>query len=261
MHVYGQDGRRQGTTMFTRKIHAAFDYAVECHAGQLRKGTQIPYLSHLLAVASLVMEAAADGQEQLPGDFEDLVIAGLLHDAVEDCGGAPRLEDIRRNFGERVAEIVMHCTDAMPPPGEPKAPWSERKLAYLAHLAHSDDYRALLVSAADKLHNTRAILTDLRNYERDRRPPGTFWLRFVTDQDDAQLATRVPEILWYYRALAEVTWRKAEEEAQLAPPGRLARLAGELDVAVQEMLHFAGMAGFGVSIPLRHAGAEAELPH
>lgn len=183
--------------MFTRQVHAAFDYAAECHAGQFRKGTQIPYLSHLMAVASLVMEAAADGEGELPDDIEDLVIAGLLHDAVEDCGGVPVLADIRRRFGDRVADIVEHCTDAMPAPGEAKAPWAERKQAYLALLEHKDDYRALLVTAADKLHNTRAILTDLRTYEREGRPAESFWRRFVDDKPDTKLEERVPEILWY----------------------------------------------------------------
>jgi (p)ppGpp synthase/HD superfamily hydrolase len=128
--------------MLTARIHDAFDYAVIAHAGQFRKGTKIPYLAHLMGVASLVMEAAADGNSEVPDDFEDLVIAGLLHDVVEDCGGEPRLHDVRHRFGERVAEIVEHCTDAMPAPGEQKAPWPERKQAYLEHLGKQDDYRA-----------------------------------------------------------------------------------------------------------------------
>jgi (p)ppGpp synthase/HD superfamily hydrolase len=235
--------------MFTRKIHAAFDYAADCHAGQVRKGTQIPYLSHLMAVASLVMEAAADGDAEVTEDFEDLVIAGLLHDAVEDCGGAPVLADIRRRFGDRVADIVEHCTGAMPASGEDKVPWSQRKLAYLAQLEQTDDYLALLVSAADKLQNTRAILTDLRTCERERRPQEEFWQRFVADNSDAELAQRVPEILWYYQALAEVITRKATEEVSSSPPGRLARLAGELESAVRAMLGFAERAGYEVRPP------------
>jgi 5'-deoxynucleotidase YfbR-like HD superfamily hydrolase len=234
--------------MFTRKIHAAFDYAAECHEGQARKGTKIPYLSHLMAVASLVMEAAADGEAEV-NDIEDLVIAGLLHDAVEDCGGAPVLADIRRRFGDRVADIVAHCTDAMPLAGEDKPPWAERKLAYLAQLQQTDDYKALLVSAADKLHNTRAILTDLRTCEREGRPQEDFWRRFVADKSDADLRQRVPEILWYYQALADLIAHKAGEEAQHAPPGRLARLAGELDSAVKAMAGFAERAGFAAQAP------------
>jgi (p)ppGpp synthase/HD superfamily hydrolase len=235
--------------MFTRNIHAAFDYAAQCHAGQVRKGTQIPYLSHLMAVASLVMEAAADGEAEVPEDIEDLVIAGLLHDAVEDCGGAPVLTDIRRRFGDRVADIVEHCTDAMPAPGEAKAPWAERKQAYLATLEHKDDYRALLVTAADKLHNTRAILTDLRMHEREGRPQEEFWMRFVADKADADLQRHVPEILWYYQALADVISRKAAEEERDASPGRLARLAGELESAVKAMVGSARRAGYEVKAP------------
>ena len=237
--------------MFTRNIHAAFDYAAICHAGQVRKGTQIPYLSHLMAVASLVTEAAADGEGEIPEDFEDLVIAGLLHDVVEDCGGEPRLNDIRRRFGERVADIVDHCTDAMPAPGETKAPWAERKLAYLATLEHKDDYCALLVTAADKLHNTRAILTDLRTYEREGQPQENFWIRFVADKPDADLNKRVPEILWYYQSLADVISQKAQEEAKVAPPGRLGRLAADLQGAVEGMLRIAEVAGFRMHAPAR----------
>jgi 5'-deoxynucleotidase YfbR-like HD superfamily hydrolase len=233
--------------MFTRKIHAAFDYAAECHANQVRKGTQIPYLSHLMAVASLVMEAAADGEAEVSEDLEDLVIAGLLHDAVEDCGGAPVLEDIRRRFGDRVGDIVAHCTDAMPALGEPKAPWLERKRAYLAQLEQTDDYEALLVSAADKLHNTRAILTDLRTYEREGRPQEKFWQRFVAE--DGDLKQRVPEILWYYQSLCHVISRRATDEAENSTIRRLARLAGELESAVGAMVGFAERAGFGVKAP------------
>lgn len=232
--------------MFTRNIHAAFDYAAQCHAGQVRKGTQIPYLSHLMAVASLVMEAAADGEEEVADDIEDLVIAGLLHDAVEDCGGPPVLADIRRRFGDRVADIVEHCTDAMPADGEAKVPWPERKRDYLAQLERTNDYKALLVTAADKLHNTRAILTDLRMYEREGRPQETFWQRFVADKPDADLQQRVPEILWYYQSLADVIVRKAGEEGK---GSRLARLAGELESAVNAMLGFAERAGFEVKAP------------
>jgi (p)ppGpp synthase/HD superfamily hydrolase len=235
--------------MFTRKIHAAFDYAAECHAGQVREGTQIPYLSHLMAVASLVMEAAADGDAEVTHEIEDLVIAGLLHDAVEDCGGAPVLADIRRRFGDRVADIVEHCTDAMPASGEDKAPWSQRKLAYLAQLEKTDDYLALLVSAADKLHSTRAILTDLRTCEREGRPQEEFWRRFVADKPEAELAERVPAILWYYQALAELITRKAAEERSSFPARRLARLAGELESAVGAMLGYAERAGYKLRAP------------
>jgi hypothetical protein len=147
---------------------------------------------------------------------------------------------VRARFGDRVGDIVEHCTDAMPAPGEQKPPWAERKRAYLASLEHKDDYRALLVTAADKLHNTRAIVTDLRNYQRRNEPPAAFWRRFVDDKPDARLEERVPEILWYYQALADVVSRKAEQEAREAPPRRLGRLAAELESAVGEMVALAG---------------------
>lgn len=236
--------------MFTRKIHAAFDYAARCHASHLRKGTQTPYLSHLMGVGSLVMEAASAGEQALPPDFEDLVVAALLHDAVEDCGGPPVLEDIRRTFGDRVADIVEHCTDAMPAPGEEKAPWAQRKQRYLDHLERTDDYCALLVSAADKLHNTRAILTDLRTYEREGRPQSDFWRRFVDDKPGAALEQRVPEILWYYQSLAALITRKSEHAHGHGASSRLARLACELDSAVKAMLGFASRAGFEAKAPV-----------
>ena len=235
--------------MLTTRIQAAFAYAADAHAGQCRKGTQIPYLSHLMAVASLVMEAAADGDGEIPEDFEDLVIAGLLHDVVEDCGGADRLKDVRARFGDRVGDIVEHCTDAMPAPGEQKPPWAERKRAYLDGLKLKDDYRALLVTAADKLHNARAIVTDLTRYQREGWPQEDFWGRFVDDKPDARLKERVPEILWYYQSLAKVISMKAAEESREAGQGRLVRLAGELESAVEEMVGFAGEAGFEVRAP------------
>jgi hypothetical protein len=235
--------------MFTRKIHAAFDYAAQCHAGQVRKGTQIPYLADLMAVASLVMEAASAGESAIPADIEDLVVAGLLHDAVEHCGGPPVLEDIRRRFGDRVADIVAHCTAAMPACGTDKTTWMEKRRAYLAMLAENEDYNALLVAAADKLHNTRAMLSDLRADEREGQPPEAFWQRLIADDPDADLATRVSELLWYYQELAVVMSRKAAEEAKRAPPGRLVRLAEELDGAVAAMARFAKRGGYAVKAP------------
>ena len=100
---------------FTRAVA----YAARLHARQKRKGTERPYLAHLLGVASIVLEHGGD---------EDAAIAALLHDAVEDQGGRPRLGEIRRKFGARVARIVDGCTDAYT---VPKPPWRERKLKYL----------------------------------------------------------------------------------------------------------------------------------
>jgi GTP pyrophosphokinase len=159
----------------TRRFEQALSFATRKHAGQIRKGTSTPYISHLLAVASLVLEAGGD---------EDLAIAALLHDVVEDCGGAPMLKEIRRRFGKRVAHVVESCTDAFT---IPKPPWRERKEQYLQHLRTADaDTR--LVSAADKLHNARAILTDYRALGEP------LWQRFQGKRDGT---------LWYYQALVD----------------------------------------------------------
>ena len=134
------------------RFSSAVATAVELHGEQARKGgARIPYLSHLLGVASLVLEDGGD---------EDEAIAALLHDAAEDAGGRETLEAIRGYFGERVALIVAGCSDAMPAPGEAKAPWEERKAAYLAELRGADP-AVLRVSLADKVHNGRSLLADL----------------------------------------------------------------------------------------------------
>jgi len=155
------------------RLQRAFRYAAAKHEGQTRKQSAVPYLSHLMAVASLVLEAGGD---------EDLAIAALLHDVVEDCGGAPRLQEVRRRFGRRVAHVVEGCTDT---DITPKPPWRQRKEAYLRHL-RSADADTRLVSAADKLHNVRHILTDFRE-DGDK-----IWERF----NGKRAGT-----LWYYRAL------------------------------------------------------------
>src|SRR3974390_3685313 len=121
----------------------AFQFAGKKPSGQTRKASTIPYIAHVMGVASLVLEAGGD---------EDLAIAALLHDVVEDCGGAPMLKEVRRRFGNRVARIVDGCTDA---DTYPKPPWHERKEKYIQHLRTADaDTR--LVSAADKLNNVRS---------------------------------------------------------------------------------------------------------
>src|SRR6266853_3455026 len=127
-------------TRLSRRFEAALLLATRLHATQTRKGGRIPYVSHLLGVASLALEHGGD---------EDVAIAALLHDAVEDQGGRPTLQTIRRMFGDRVATVVMECSDT---DREPKPPWRERKERYLAHLP-SASADALLVSIADKLHN------------------------------------------------------------------------------------------------------------
>ncbi len=153
----------------------AFQFAAEKHARQARKASTIPYLAHLMGVASLVLEAGGD---------EDLAIAALLHDVVEDCGGAPMLREVRRRFGTRVANVVEGCTDA---DTTPKPPWRERKENYIRHLRHADtDTR--LVSAADKLNNVRSILSDYRAIGE------SIWSRFNGGREGT---------LWYYRTLRD----------------------------------------------------------
>ena len=132
----------------------AIDYAMVIHATQVRKGTSVPYLAHLIGVASLVLEAGGD---------EDLSIAGLLHDAVEDCGGLPRLADVRQRFGDRVATVVLGCSDATDAQSKKQQDYWERKRSYLDHL-RSADPAVLLVSLADKVHNARSIVTDIERY-------------------------------------------------------------------------------------------------
>ena len=184
-----------------RRFEQALLFATRQHAGQIRKGTPAPYISHLMGVASLVLEAGGD---------EDLAIAALLHDVVEDCGGTPMLKQVRRRFGRRVAHVVDGCTDTYV---VPKPPWRERKESYIKHLrtANADVH---LVSAADKLHNVRHILTDYR--EMGER----IWERF----NGKRAGT-----LWYYRALLK--------EFQRRKPNRvvneLARAVKELDAAVR----------------------------
>lgn len=151
----------------------ALQYASGLHRRQWRKGTKIPYLSHLLAVSSLVLEHGGTEQE---------AIAALLHDAAEDQGGRERLEEIRAHFGEGVASIVSDCTDAWT---EPKPAWRARKEAYIAGLAHKPS-ASLRVSLADKTHNAESLLRDyLREGEETFR-------RFNGDADGTR---------WYYAAL------------------------------------------------------------
>jgi (p)ppGpp synthase/HD superfamily hydrolase len=169
--------------MWSQRLTDAFSLAAELHRAQLRKGTAIPYLSHLMGVASLVLDN---------GGEEDHVIAALLHDAVEDQGGLDTLTEIRRRFGDRVAAIVEDCSDAFPPA---KPAWRERKERYLRHL-ETADFDARLVSAADKLHNLRAILSDFRILGEE------VWSRFNAGPD---------EILWYYDEIARIIEERGPE--------------------------------------------------
>lgn len=188
--------------LLTSRFYDALTYASRLHAAQVRKGTRIPYVSHLLGVASLVIEAGGD---------EDQAIAALLHDAVEDQPRGGKTErEIGRRFGDRVLEIVQACTDALT---HPKRPWIERKRDYVARArTHGADAR--LVSLSDKLHNCRAILAD------HHRIGDAVWDRFSATRD---------EVLWYYRSLAQVY---AETGGDAGLLDELDRVVGELERTV-----------------------------
>ena len=160
----------------TDRFFAAIAYAADAHKEQVRKSTNIAYISHPFGVASLVLEAGGD---------EDQAIAALLHDVAEDCGGEPRLADIAEKFGDRVAHIVRGCSDSLVVDEAGKAPWKERKQAHLEHL-NSADWDTLLVTAADKTHNARAIATDIQTIG------DKVWERFNASQED---------IIWYYNSI------------------------------------------------------------
>ena len=159
--------------MLTARFDDAFRYAHQLHGVQTRKGTNAPYIGHLMGVTSIVLD---DGGE------EDEAIGALLHDAVEDHGGRERLEEIRQRFGDGVARIVEDCTDSWE---SPKRPWEERKRLYVEH-ARRLAGPSLRVSAADKVHNAYAILRDLRNTGE------TVWTRFNAAPDD---------VMSYYESL------------------------------------------------------------
>jgi (p)ppGpp synthase/HD superfamily hydrolase len=186
------------TDRFDRALHLASDH----HRAQLRKGTEIPYVSHLLGVTALVLEM---------GGSEDEAIAALLHDAVEDGGGPPMQATIAARFGPEVARIVRANSDTIV---EPKPPWLQRKQAYVASIAakRPDELR---VSLADKLHNTRAILRDFRTHGN------VVWQRFTTGQRGVR---------WYYRAMHEALSERRDDLGAAALP-----LLDELGWTVDEI--------------------------
>ena len=144
------------------------------HAEQARKGKDIAYICHPLAVSALVLEARGD---------EDQAIAGLLHDTAEDCGGEPILRQIRARYGTRVADAVEGCSDSLATDPTQKAPWKKRKQEHLDHLQESGP-DVLIVTAADKLHNARAIWADVQ-----------------ANGSSALSVFKYPaEIAWYYQA-------------------------------------------------------------
>lgn len=179
------------------RFEAALVFAARLHAKQNRRGSGVPYISHLLSVAALVLEDGGD---------EDEAIAALLHDAVEDQGGKRTLKKIHRRFGEKVARIVDGCTDT---DKTPKPPWRKRKESYIAHIRHAPP-EVRRVSLADKLHNSRAILADLRRYGDE------VWKRFTGGKEGT---------LWYYRTLVQ-SYREAGNSYLLE---ELERVVSELE--------------------------------
>ena len=163
----------------TDRFFTAMAYASDAHKEQVRKSTDIAYISHPFGVASLVIEAGGD---------EDQAIAGLLHDVAEDCGGEQRLTEIAEKFGDRVAHIVRGCSDSLVVEEDKKDPWRDRKEAHIEHL-RSSNADVLLVTAADKTHNARAISTDIQSIGNK------VWDRFNSDQE---------QILWYYKSVYQV---------------------------------------------------------
>ena len=188
----------------TARFREALVWAAELHATQTRKGSDTPYVGHLLAVASTVIEHGGD---------EDQAIAALLHDAIEDQGGAETRREIRRRFGDRVVAIVDACTDT---DETPKPPWQIRKERYIAHLAEIPD-DALLISLADKYQNVLSILRDYQLVGEQ------LWSRFSGKKDGT---------LWYYRALADAY--AARGGGRLAE--EVGRMVGELEhMATREL--------------------------
>jgi (p)ppGpp synthase/HD superfamily hydrolase len=193
------------TRPLTHRYTVALGYAAEIHAEQLRKGPDgIPYVSHLLAASSLVLEA---------GGSEDEAIAALLHDAGEDQGGEARVVDIAKRFGEVVAGIVRECSDSLTEDAEAKGDWFVRKTRYLEHLKTATP-SALLVTAADKTHNARSLVTDIEM-------SGVAYLdRFSATGE---------QTLWYYESVLAVL-----RERGVSP--RLVKVLGDNVARMRELL-------------------------
>lgn len=199
------------TQQLTERYNQALVYAAEAHATQYRKGhNETPYLSHLLGVSSLVIEAGGD---------EDEAIAALLHDTAEDQGGEPRLADIAMHFGERVAGIVRECSDSLAIDPDKKEDWSIRKQRYVDHLTTASP-SAVLVSAADKTHNARALVSDIQLY-------GLEYLR--------PFSANAGQTLWYYReVLRQLQARNASPRLLTALSESVEQLGELLTTAVSQ---------------------------
>lgn len=198
------------STHLGRLWEDALLYASHVHGDQVRKGGgEVPYISHLLSVAALVLE---------DGGSEEEAVAALLPDAVEDQGGQRRLDDIAHRFGPRVAQIVAGCSEWIQQPGQSegdKPSWCARKRAYLAHLREEESDESILrVAIADKVHNARSIVADLRTHGAEMAR------RFNADASDQ---------VWYYRGLAEAFTGRGSP-----------KMRAELGAAVSEMQQLFG---------------------
>jgi len=188
-------------------------FAAQVHRNQGRKKSGVPYISHLLGVAAIVLDYGGD---------EDMGIAALLHDAAEDHGGKAMLAVISQMFGPRVAKIVDGCTDSYGDEGKNKPKWYPRKLRYIRRMRHEDaDTR--FVSAADKLYNARAVLRDVRQYG---------------DSAFGSFSAPKAKVLWYYRSLVR-EYRAAGVTHQLKP------LLDDYDRVVTELEHLALVSAAG----------------
>jgi (p)ppGpp synthase/HD superfamily hydrolase len=192
-------------------------FAAQVHRHQERKKTGIPYISHLLGVAAIVLDYGGD---------EDMGIAALLHDAVEDQGGRAMLRAIEQMFGARVAKIVDGCTDAYGDEGKSKPKWYPRKLRYIRRVRR-EDAETRFVSAADKLYNARAILRDVRQYG---------------DSVYGAFSAPKAKVLWYYRSLVDA-YRAAGVTHALKP------LLDDLDRTVTELEHLTLTSAAGKVLP------------
>lgn len=191
-----------GPVILTPRYTEAVTYAAALHGTSTRKGTNVTYLCHLFSVSALILEA---------GGSEDQAIAGLLHDAVEDAGGIPRARDIAHRFGRTVADIVLACSDSTDEEWKKQVDYCQRKRAYLDHLEHEASDDAVLVSIADKVHNARATVTDLRREGAD-----------VLDKFNGPSRSAV---VWYYTELLRIARARHVTDALVIP----------LTIAVEEI--------------------------
>lgn len=190
--------------LLSERFTRAVDYARKLHT-ETRKGTSIPYMAHLLGVASLVLGEAGGAVPVT----EDMVIAAILHDTVEDHGGATRLADVKKEFGPNVARMVEGLSDTLAEDHDKKEGWDERKNAYLARL-RTEPEDVLVISAADKLYNAKAILDDLKQIGP------AIWNRFKRGPK---------EQLWYFHALLEVFQARLNNRTV----GELRRIVDEIE--------------------------------